>query len=75
MEQPIPPEMDLYADPLCKQLDAFEASIENQDPLDLPLSDPLHGVLDSLVNSVGQDSLEPSSGQVLPTEDIEGEQA
>ena len=73
MEQPIPlpPEMDLYTDPLCRQLDAFEASIENQAPLGLPLSDSLHGVLDSLENSVEQqDPLEPSSGQVLPTEDL-----
>jgi len=73
MEQPIPlpPEIDLYADPLCRQLDAHESSIENQDPLGLPLSDALHGVLDSLENSVEQQGpLEPNSEQVLPTRDL-----
>jgi hypothetical protein len=71
MKQWVPPEIDLPADQLCRQLDALEASIENQNPLGSPLSDPFYGVLDNMGKSVEQqDSLEPGSGQVLPTEGL-----
>ena len=71
LRQWMPLEMNLSADLLYRQLDALEASIENQNPLGLPLSDPLRGILDSLENSVEQqDSLEWGSGQVLSTEDL-----
>lgn len=61
MEQPIPPEMDVFADPFCRALDNLEHSIENQGLLGLPLSDPLHQTLDGLENETNQqDSQQPT---------------
>ena len=69
IEQTFLSEVDMFADPLCRTLDALEASLENSGPMGLPLSETLHGVLDCTENSVEQQgTLEPVSERLLPVQ-------
>lgn len=67
----IVPEMDMYADPLCRALDGLERSIEDQQALSSPIFDPLGAMLDNLEKETEQQgNLPPISEQVLPTHDL-----
>jgi len=67
----IVPEMDMYADPLCRALDGLESSIEDQQALSSPIFDSLGAMLDNLEKETEQQgNLPPVSEQVLPTHDL-----